>query len=102
MVHSDVCGPMETTSVGGAKYVVTFIDDYSRKVFAYFAKRKNDNEGIFIEFKKFVETQTGQKLKVLRSDNGGEYIGGFEAECKRGGILHLTILHHNRTVLQNA
>lgn len=90
LVHSDVCGPMETTSVGGAKYFVTFVDDYSRKVFVYFAKRKNDIEGIFIKFKQFVETQACQKLKVLRSDNGGEYIGEFDAECQRSGILHQT------------
>ena len=32
IVHSDVCGPMLTTSMGGAKYFVTFIDDFSRKV----------------------------------------------------------------------
>jgi hypothetical protein len=32
IVHSGVCGPMRTTSMGGAKYFVTFIDDFSRKV----------------------------------------------------------------------
>ena len=30
MVHSDVCGPMHTESIGGAKYFVTFTDDYTR------------------------------------------------------------------------
>ena len=29
LVHSDVCGPMPTDSVGGNKYFVTFIDEYS-------------------------------------------------------------------------
>lgn len=36
IVHSDLCGPMEITSIGRAKYFMTFIDDYSRKVFLYF------------------------------------------------------------------
>ena len=32
LVHSDVCGPMLTLSMGGATYFVTFIDDFSQKV----------------------------------------------------------------------
>lgn len=28
IVHSDVCGPMRTTSIGGARYFATFIDDF--------------------------------------------------------------------------
>lgn len=35
LIHSDVCGPMEVQSLGGAHYFVTFIDDFSRKVFTY-------------------------------------------------------------------
>ena len=30
LVHSDVCGPMSVSSIGGARYFVTFIDDHSR------------------------------------------------------------------------
>lgn len=72
LIHSDVCGPMETDSVGGAKYFVTFVDDHSRKVFVYFIKRKSDVQRVFAEFKSIVENQTGLKIKVLRSDNGRE------------------------------
>ncbi|GBP87760.1 Retrovirus-related Pol polyprotein from transposon TNT 1-94 [Eumeta japonica] len=32
LVHSDICGPMETRSLEGANYFMTFIDDYSKKV----------------------------------------------------------------------
>ena len=39
LVHSDVCGLMPTVSMGGAIYFVTFIDDFSRKVWAYPLKR---------------------------------------------------------------
>jgi hypothetical protein len=31
LVHSDVCGPMSSVSLGGCEYYVTFIDDHSRK-----------------------------------------------------------------------
>ena len=35
-VHSDVCGPMQTASISGKKYMVTFVDDYSRSCAVYF------------------------------------------------------------------
>ena len=72
IVHSDVCGPMRTTSMGGAKYFVTFIDNFSRKVWLYVLKAKDK---CFIRFKKLkalMETQSEHKLKAFSSDNGGE------------------------------
>ena len=41
LVHSDVCGPMKTRSMGGSYDFVTFIDDYSRKVWVYSLKTKD-------------------------------------------------------------
>lgn len=40
LVHSDVCGPMENTSIGGSRYILTFIDDFSKKTFVYFLQEK--------------------------------------------------------------
>ncbi|HBK83012.1 MAG TPA: hypothetical protein DDZ41_05350, partial [Flavobacterium sp.] len=42
LVHSDLMGPMENLSIGKAKYILTFVDDYSRKVFVYFLKSKDE------------------------------------------------------------
>lgn len=36
LVHSDICGPMRTTSLGGYKYFALFIDDFSRMIFVCF------------------------------------------------------------------
>ena len=41
LVHSDVCGPMPIVSMGGAQYFVTFIDDFSWKVWVYSLKIKD-------------------------------------------------------------
>ena len=41
LIHTDLCGPMETTSIGGSKYFLTFIDDYSRNIFVYFLTSKH-------------------------------------------------------------
>jgi transposase InsO family protein len=73
LVHTDVCGPMSRASLSGCEYYLTFIDDYSRKTWIYFLKTKSEVFKRFQEFKALVENQTGKRIKVLRSDNGGEY-----------------------------
>ena len=42
IMQSDICGPMQTTSIGGCNYFLTFIDDYSRKIWVYILKHKYD------------------------------------------------------------
>jgi len=87
IVHSNVCGPMRTTSLGGARYFVMYIDDFSRKVWVYLLKSKGECLEKFKEFKALVETQSEHKIKVFRSDNGGEYISkGFKGLFKAHGI----------------
>ena len=91
LVHSDVCGPMKTLSFGGARYFVTFIDDFSRKMWVYILKSKDQVLNKFEEWKAMVETQTGHKVKVLRSDNGGEYTSkAFDAFLSKHGIVRQT------------
>jgi hypothetical protein len=72
-----VCGPMSESSFGRARYMMTFTDDYTRKTFVYFFKKKDEFETKFREFKGLVENETGNKIKILRSDNGREYVNNF-------------------------
>uniref|UniRef100_A0A251S0B4 Putative ribonuclease H-like domain-containing protein n=1 Tax=Helianthus annuus TaxID=4232 RepID=A0A251S0B4_HELAN len=88
LIHSDVCGPMKTRTLGGCLYFVTFIDDHSRKVWAYTLKSKDQVLDVFKQFHALVERQTEKKLKCIRTDNGGEYIGPFDAYCREKGIRH--------------
>ena len=92
-VHSDVWGPSKTTSLGGKNYFVTFVDDFSRRVWVYTMKAKSEVLGIFIKWKKMVETQTERKIKRLRTDNGGEYTSDpFMEVCENEGIVrHFTV-----------
>ena len=39
MIHTDKCGPMDMDSIGGSKYCITFIDDFSRYVCVYYLKQ---------------------------------------------------------------
>ena len=75
LIHSDLCGSMSVATQSGHLYFVTFIDDYSWKTWIYFLKSKESDEVLdrFREFSALVENQYGKKIKVLRSNNGGEY-----------------------------
>jgi hypothetical protein len=73
LIHLDVCGPVTIASLNGYLYYVLFIYDHSRKTWIYFLKNKDGFLAKFQEFKDRVENLTGIKIKVLRSDNGGEY-----------------------------
>jgi hypothetical protein len=75
LVHSDVFGLVTVPSLGGSLYYVSFIDDFSRKTWIYFLRKKSKVFEIFKEFKALVENQTEKKIKVLRTDNGGEFYG---------------------------
>jgi len=71
-VHSDVCGPMQTASLGGNKYFVTFIDDYSRYAKVYLMKEKSE---VLSHFKNYLLSLPDQhRCRVLHSDQGGEYM----------------------------
>jgi len=70
----DLSGPMQTQSLGGSRYFITFTDDYSRYCRTYFLKRKSEAFEKFKEFKVSVETEPGMKIKAIRADRGGEYL----------------------------
>lgn len=73
LVHTDLCGPTDI-STNNSRYFFTLIDDFSRKTFVYFLENKSEVLNVFKEWKTYVENQTGEKLKCLRSDNGTEYV----------------------------
>jgi transposase InsO family protein len=73
LIHSDKCGPMPSSSISRSVYYVSFIDYYSRKTWIYFLKSKDEVFNKFKEFKALIENLSKRKIKILRSDNGGEY-----------------------------
>jgi len=87
IVHSDLCGLVQTPSLTGSHYILTFIDDFTRKTWVYFLKNKSEVFEKFCNFKALVENQSGQHIKVLRTDRGGEYISKeFLCFCRENGI----------------
>lgn len=82
-----MCGPFRVNSLGGCQYFVTFIDDYSRKVWIYFFTNKNQVLSKFQHFVHLMTTTTGQSIKTFHTDNGGEYTSKeFSDFCSSKGI----------------
>ena len=114
LVHSDVCGPMNRKSMGGARYFVTFIDDCTRKVWLYVMRSKDEVNEHFKRFKAVAENESGSPIKALRTDNGGEYMGRmFQEYLMQHGIKHQTTAPYtpeqngvaermNRTIMEMA
>ena len=92
-VHSNIWGPVKVASKGGAQYFMSFIDDYSRKVWVYFLKNKSDAFATFKKWKAEAENQTERKLKCIRTDNGTKYRDGESLKfCEEHGIKrHFTV-----------
>jgi transposase InsO family protein len=87
LMHIDVFGPVPVPSLGKSIYYVSFIDDFSRNTWIYFLRNKSNLFDKFKEFRALVENQTEKKIKVLRTDNGGEfYRNEFKEFCKKCGI----------------
>ena len=83
LVHSNVW-QAPVASLGGAKYFVSFINDYSRRCWVYPIKKKADVFSVFKAYKARVELESEKKIKCLRSDNGGEYTDDeFLTFCKQ-------------------
>ncbi|XP_038887099.1 uncharacterized protein LOC120077281 [Benincasa hispida] len=82
-------------SMGGSRYFMSIIDDFSRKVYMYPLKQKDEAFRKFLELKKQVENNTGKKVKYLRTDNGLEFVNHkFDKFCKSEGIMrHFTITY---------
>lgn len=89
IIHTDVCGPMPVMSLGIAKYFVTFIDDFSRKVHVYVLKSKSEVFNKFVLYKKLVENGLELKIKTMRLDYGTEFVNNnFNEFFAKPGIKH--------------
>lgn len=74
-------------SHGRCQYFISFVDDYTRKVWVYFLKTKDEAFDRFVEWISLVENQSEKKVKTLRTDNGLEFCNRrFDEFCEAKGI----------------
>ena len=66
LIHTDICGPLET-SLGGCKYFLLIVDDFTHMTWVYFLKEKYESFEKFKEFQNLVEIETKEKIGTLRT-----------------------------------
>src|SRR5207237_9871975 len=74
IIHSDIAGPLDPVSLGGAKYILRFTDDFTRFKVGYMLKKKSDAFQCFKDYKVLVEKQHGRSIQKLRTDGGGNIL----------------------------
>ena len=89
LIHFDVWGPSPVTNIGGSRYFIVFIDDYSRYSWIFPMKSCSEILLIYSNFAKMVETQFSKRIKTFRSDNALEYTQyAFQALLHSYGTIH--------------
>jgi hypothetical protein len=88
LVHTDLWGPAQTTSLGGCNYYISFTDDFSQETKLKFLKLKSDALTAFKQYKSWLAHQKpGAWLMKVRSDRGGEYLSWeFDNYLRSQGI----------------
>ena len=114
LVHGDLCGPIQPETSAGNKYFFLLVDDYSRVMWVYLLKNKNEALDAFKKFRAKVESGPDKRVKVLRTNRGGEFMSNeFNTYCEEAGITrHYTapytpqqngdVERRNRTVVEMA
>lgn len=110
--HADLSGPSRVKTLGGGSYFLSIIDDFTRRVWLYVLKDKTETFEKFKEWYVLTQNQVGTNLKVLRTDNGLEFLSErFNEFCRLKGIKrHKTVPYTpqqnglaermNRTILE--
>ena len=73
LIHSDVWWPSFVSNIGGSRYFVVFVDDYSYYSYIFHMKHRTKLLQVYSNFAKMVGTQFSKSIKNFRSDNAIEY-----------------------------
>ena len=73
LLHLDLFGPSTYDTLGGSKYGLVIVDDYSRYCWVFLLKSKDETHKTFIIFAKQAQRQHGAEIKTIRTDNSTEF-----------------------------
>jgi transposase InsO family protein len=89
LVHRDLCGPVTSATPGGWRYFLLLVDDLSRYMWVVVLSSKWETMDTIRRAQATVEAECGRKLRVLRTDNGGEFtVVEFVLYCVDEGVQY--------------
>lgn len=95
IIVSDVNGPLPPT-VGGSRYFMVFVDINTDFTVVKFLKHKSEAKNHVKNFIEFTKTQLNKKMKVFRSDGGGEYVNqDLQEYLASEGVKFETTIRHS-------
>jgi transposase InsO family protein len=86
-VHGDLCGPVTPATPGGRRYFLLLIDDLSRYMWVMILGSKGEAVNAIRRVQVAAEAECDRKLRVLRTDNDGEFTAAeFASYCADEGV----------------
>jgi transposase InsO family protein len=73
LLHMDLFGPVAYISIGGSKYGLVIVDDFSRFTWVFFLSDKGKTQETLKKFMRRAQNEFELKIKKVRSDNGTEF-----------------------------
>jgi hypothetical protein len=96
LLHMDLAGPAEVTSLGAKRYMLIIADDHSRYYHTILLNRKSEAFDRAKEWIALQERRTGLKVKRIRTDGGGEFVGAaWKSYYAERGIAHETTVPYS-------
>jgi transposase InsO family protein len=89
LLHLDLFGPSTYDALGGRRYGLVIVDDYSRYTWMFLLKSKDETHKFFTKFAKQAERIFEEVIKTIRTDNGSEFKNyAMEDFMSEEGIKH--------------
>jgi transposase InsO family protein len=89
LLHMDLFGLIAYISIGGSKYCLVIVDDYSRFTWVFFLQEKSQTQETLKGFLRRAQDEFGLRIKKIRSDNGTEFKNSqIEGFLEEEGIKH--------------
>jgi transposase InsO family protein len=85
--------------IGGSKYYLVIVDDYSRFTWVLFLQEKSQTQETLKGFLRQTQNEFGLRIKKIRSDNGTKFKNSqIEGFLEEEGMSSLLLTHLNKMV----
>nr|GEX11811.1 hypothetical protein [Tanacetum cinerariifolium] len=90
ILHMDLYGPMRVESINGKKYILVFIDDYSRFTWVKFLRSKDEAPEVIIKCLKQIQVCMNATVRNIRTENETEFMN----QTLKDYYENVSISHH--------